>query len=328
MPAIFDSLVKYQGLSDHKAWRVAYVVPFIIITATALGMMLLCDDTPTGKWSERHFGGTETPMLASNNPDSSAFSSGAATPRVADEKIDGKIVSTSSAASDAEAQVDNSKGDLIDELIVAPTWRETLQATFSVPTISLAALYACSFGAELALDGALGSYYAKNFPELGQTKSGNWAAMFGLLNVFTRPLGGYIADVIYRRTSSIWAKKIWLTFLVVMTGVFLLAIGLTNPTSQATMFGLVAGLAVFLDAANGASFALVPHVYPFANGIVSGAVGAFGNLGGLIFNIVFRYNGTHYDRSIWIMGVITLGVAVLQSWTRPIAKKAVVSGKH
>jgi NNP family nitrate/nitrite transporter-like MFS transporter len=126
----------------------------------------------------------------------------------------------------------------------------------------------------------------------------------------------------------VWAKKIWLTFLVIVTGAFLLAIGLTNPTSESTMFGLMAGMAVFLEAANGANFALVPHVYPFANGIVSGTVGAFGNLGGVIFNIIFRYNGTHYDRSIWIMGVITLGVGVLQSWTRPVTKEAVISGKH
>lgn len=51
------------------------------------------------------------------------------------------------------------------------------------------------------------SYYA-NFPELGQTTFGNWAAMLGLLNVVFRPLGGYIADVVYRKTNSVWAKKI------------------------------------------------------------------------------------------------------------------------
>jgi NNP family nitrate/nitrite transporter-like MFS transporter len=38
----------------HKVWRVAYVVPFIIITVAALGMLFFCDDTPTGNWSDRH----------------------------------------------------------------------------------------------------------------------------------------------------------------------------------------------------------------------------------------------------------------------------------
>jgi NNP family nitrate/nitrite transporter-like MFS transporter len=39
----------------------------------------------------------------------------------------------------------------------------------------------------------------------------------------------------------------------------------------------------------GANFALVPHVHPHANGIVSGLVGASGNFGGVIFAIIFRF---------------------------------------
>jgi NNP family nitrate/nitrite transporter-like MFS transporter len=53
MPAIFDSLVQNQDLTPHKAWRVAFIVPFILITATALGMIFLCEDTPTGMYSSR-----------------------------------------------------------------------------------------------------------------------------------------------------------------------------------------------------------------------------------------------------------------------------------
>jgi NNP family nitrate/nitrite transporter-like MFS transporter len=53
MPAIYDSLKSRQGLSSHVAWRVSFIVPFIMITACALGLLLLTDDTPTGKWSER-----------------------------------------------------------------------------------------------------------------------------------------------------------------------------------------------------------------------------------------------------------------------------------
>ena len=54
MPAIFNSLVHRQGLTEHVAWRVAFVVPFILITATAVVKILTCPDTPTGKWSSRH----------------------------------------------------------------------------------------------------------------------------------------------------------------------------------------------------------------------------------------------------------------------------------
>lgn len=91
------------------------------------------------------------------------------------------------------------------------------------------------------------------------------------------------------------------------------------------MFGLIAGLAFFLEASNGANFALVPHVHPFANGIVSGIVGGFGNLGGIVFAIIFRYNGSDYARSMWIIGVISLAANVAVSWIRPVPKSETLS---
>lgn len=265
MPAVFDSLVHDRGLTAHQAWRVAYIVPFIIITAVALGMLFTCDDTPTGKWSERHLGGIDTP--SSTTPLKSAVvPSGLASPMSArsTHNINEKIQETRS-DSEADRTV---RGQVIlrEELIVAPTWREAYQVTFSLSTMALAANYACTFGAELALDGTLGSFYSASFLHLGQTESGRWAAMFGLLNIVTRPLGGFVSDLIYRHTDSVWAKKIWMNFLCVVTGAFLIAIGLANPESEATMFGLTAGMAFFLEAGNGANFAIVPHVYPFANG--------------------------------------------------------------
>lgn len=122
-------------------------------------------------------------------------------------------------------------------------------------------------GSELAINSILGAYYYANFHRLGQTESGNWAAMFGLLNVVLRPAGGFIADRLYHATASIWPKKLLVHFLGIIMGVFEIAIGLTNPHKQSTMFGLFAGLAFFLEAGNGANFAVVPHVHPYANGV-------------------------------------------------------------
>ena len=73
-----------------------------------------------------------------------------------------------------------------------------------------------------------------------------------------------------------------------------------------------------MDAGNGANFSLVPHVHPFANGIVSGFVGACGNFGGIIGAIIFRYNGTNYGRSIWILGVICIAMHLCTIWVKPI----------
>ncbi len=172
----------------------------------------------------------------------------------------------------------------------------------------------------MAINSIIGSYYLKNFPKLGQTGSGRWAAMFGLMNAVFRPAGGLAADLIYKKTRSVWGKKGWLVFCSVVMGCLELAIGLTNSHHEATMFGLFAGLAVFMDASNGANFAVVPHVHPFANGILAGLVGAAGNLGGIIFAIIFRYNGARYDKAIWIIGTISIAVNLACSLIRPVPK--------
>lgn len=275
MPAIYDSLVTSQGLPPHKAWRVAYIVPFIIITAVALSMLFLCEDTPTGKWSERHIWAKEnvvTSMSADGNivdVKSSNAPTGTSTPSSAyngltvdvekkgtqSPRIVGKDIPTT-------GQIDNFQ----QEAVVAPSRKELLSVAFSLSTMAVAIPYGCSFGAELAIDSSLGTYYAANFPTLGQTGSGRWAAMFGLLNVVFRPAGGYLGDLVYRCTNNLWSKKLLIIFLGVVMGAFLLAVGFTDSTDEATMFGLMAGMAFFLEAANGAIFALVPHVHPYANG--------------------------------------------------------------
>lgn len=50
-------------------------------------------------------------------------------------------------------------------------------------------------------------------------------------------------------------------------GAFDLINRLADPKTMVTMFRLVAGLAFFMDASNGANFAVVPHVFLHANGI-------------------------------------------------------------
>lgn len=253
MPAFFNSLVS-QGLTPQKAWRVAYIVPFIIIATVALGMLFTCEDTPTGKWFER--------MLPVNE----------GSPREGSVEVQSEInVASKSVFKDAkDIEAKPIQPEIIEgEIVMPPSSKEFLFVVSRGATLSLAALYACSFGSELAIESILSSYYAFKFPHLGQTKCGQWAAMFGLLNVFTRPLGGFISDIIFRQKQSVWAKKIWLVSLGVGMGSFMLAVGLSDPESEATMFGLCAGMAFLLEAANGANFSVVPHVYPAANGELS-----------------------------------------------------------
>ncbi|KAF3903004.1 hypothetical protein ABW20_dc0107765 [Dactylellina cionopaga] len=144
--------------------------------------------------------------------------------------------------------------------------------------------------------------------------------MFGLLNVVTRPLGGFLSDAIYKRTNSLWAKKLWNTGLNVFAGIFAIVVGVVDSHHRPTMVGLIALLAIPMEMGNGSNFSLVPHVHPHANGILSGLVGAFGNFGGIIFAIIFRYNGTNYPKVFWIIGVIMIAMNLSVVWIRPIPK--------
>lgn len=333
MPAIFDSLLSRQHLTPHVAWRVAFVVPFIVITFTAIALLICCPDTPTGKWSERHLAAQQN--LASHGitgavvdvptefADKTAMSPASESPShgSTQEKLGYDATGKVSGNFDHEAQIgeqqmlDTARG----EIVVKPSFKEAMQVIISPQTLVTAGCYFCSFGTELSINSILGAYYLKNFPKLGQTGTGRWAAMFGLLNIAFRPLGGIVSDAIYRRSNT-WGKKYLIHICAIITGAFLIAIGLTDSHSKSTMFGLVAGMALFLEAGNGANYSLVPHVHPHANGIISGCTGAAGNLGGIIFAIIFRYNGTNYGKVFWIVGIITIAINLALSWIRPIPK--------
>ena len=337
MPAIFDSLVHNQGLSRHTAWRVSFVIPGILIVAVALGLLLLCDDTPTGKWSERA-------QAAENNLRAHGASGAivdipgtvhADIKRSGSESDDQGIVreekkldSTRGTFADNEAQMgeeqmlDTARGEIVQK----PSAMEILKVIGSPQTLVLGLCYFCTFGAELAINSVLGKYYTSKFPNLTLQQVGNWAAMFGLMNMAFRPLGGVVADVAYKYTNSLWAKKMLLHFYCLATGAILVAYGVTKPTGlYATVLVIGIALIFFIAGANGLNFALVPHVHPYANGVVSGFTGAMGNLGGIVFAIVFRFtlNAKHTSdipRSLMIIGAIILGLNVVTLWIRPIPK--------
>ncbi|KAI9641005.1 hypothetical protein NHQ30_010432 [Ciborinia camelliae] len=348
MPAIVDSLMLNQGLTAHVAWRVSFIVPFILITTTAISMLIICPDTPTGKWSQRHLAIQQNLQAHGINTHSNKLVSipGSITDRKLDEPNTPNdptpslnFIFGNEKRLEEEAQIASAKhstgNPYTHEISLAPqemltiargeviqnhSFHDTLRIIFTAQTLLVASCYFCSFGAELAINSILGSYYLENFSQLRETGTGRWAAMFGLLNIMFRPLGGILSDLLYLKTQTVWAKKIWMHALALCTGAFLIAIGLTDSHDHATMFGLVAGMGLFLEAGNGANFSLVPHIHPFANGIISGVVGASGNLGGIVFAIIFRAEGRNFARCFWIAGVVTFVVNCSVAWVKPIPK--------
>ena len=276
MPAIFDSLVQHQHLTPHVAWRVAFVVPFVLIAVTALLIIIVCPDAPTGQWSSRAYDmqrqaehrDVYVSTLGNRNEISGPRKQGRKGSKrgYSDQTVE--LDSTSCRNRDHQTVLDEQ--DFLNaaswELVEKPTYHGYIEALISLPTLSLVVAYFCTFGTELAVNSFLGAYYLQNFKSLGQTGSGRWAAMYGLLNAVFRPMGGMISDLIYRSTGSLWGKKILMHSLAVTMGVFMIVIGFINPHNKATMVGLMTGLAFFEEAGNGSVFALLPHVHPTFNG--------------------------------------------------------------
>ena len=219
---------------------------------------------------------------------------------------------------DLEAQPqDTVKTGQSETIIVKPRLSDTFRVVLSPQTAFHVLTYMNSFGGELSINTILASYYFKNFPHFSQTTAANRAAMFGFLNFATRPLGGVVSDLLYKYSGgNLWLKKGWIVACGLAAGTLLIVVGRLDPHDESTMVGLITLVAVFLQAGNGANFSLVPHVHPSANGVLSGLTGAGGNLGGILFSLIFRFmdNGTDYAKGLWVIGLVHFGVSLAVSW--------------
>lgn len=343
MPAVYFSLLNNRGLSQGVAWRVSFIVPGILIVTIAILLLVLCPDTPTGRWEDRFQAAennlrvhgvqgaiVDVPGQVTEKP-ASHSDTGSDKPDIIDEEK--KLDNTRGTYGNHEVNmseqgmVDTARGEVVQK----PSWGEVARVIGSPQTLAMAAAYFCSFGTELSVNSILGNYYLQKFPYLQVSGAGNWAAMFGLMNVVWRPLGGVFADVVYHYTGTVWGKKIILSSFGVIMGALLIALGAASGSY--TLGGFICmigiGIAFFLEAANGLVFSVVPHVHPYANGVVSGFTGACGNLGGIVFAIIFRYNTyigangkpvNNYAKSIWIIGIICMALHLATCWIPPVPK--------
>jgi NNP family nitrate/nitrite transporter-like MFS transporter len=74
--------------------------------------------------------------------------------------------------------------------------------------------------------------------------------------------------------------------------------------------------ALFLKMANGATYGLVPFINEKNVGLVSGVVGAGGNVGGMLFGFLFKSTHISYVQAFSIIGYVVIGVALVVFLTR------------
>lgn len=336
MPALVNDLER-RGYSLHDCWTYSFLIgPLIILLCVAILIIIFGKDCPEGKWSERSdvlqigvdVRKVDIVSISSNHPAISHTMSNQIKPIMSNRKnsssdkigvIDEKMLQQSSSDNEHLDVVQTRVGEVVnlDEIIEDPSFTEFLKVTFHYRTMLTALPYITTFGGELAVESVLSALYVqRSHGTWSQSYAGSWGSMLGLLNVVTRPLGGFIADYLYKRFKTTKVKKFWLLFCGGMEGIFLLWIGLVPGLEIHSLIGALGVMCIFMEAGNGANFALVPHINKKHTGIVAGTTGAFGNLGGILFALVFRYNisssGVNdYMKSFWIIGVCCIAINVV-----------------
>ncbi|WP_186579992.1 NarK family nitrate/nitrite MFS transporter [Aquibacillus kalidii] len=141
--------------------------------------------------------------------------------------------------------------------------------------------YFCTFGSELAVVSVLPQFFEETFT-LSIAQAGLIASSFAFMNLASRPGGGWLSDKFGR-------KK---TLVILMAGLAIGYIGMSMIGSSWplwTAIVLTMCCSFFVQAGEGAVYAMVPFVNKKSTGQISGMVGAFGNIGGTTFLTVFSF---------------------------------------
>ena len=191
-------------------------------------------------------------------------------------------------------------------------------ADFRIWVLTLA--YAMCFGMEITFDNVASLHFVDTFG-LSQKQAGFWAGTFGFMNIFARALGGIFSD----RTGTRYGlngKGWWLGIVLLLEGAGLIAFA--HAQTMGLAIAAMIGFGLFLKMANGATYGLVPFINIKQVGLVSGVVGAGGNVGGMLFGFLFKSASLTYVQAFAWIGFIVMGAAVVVCLTRFGREKAVV----
>jgi MFS transporter, NNP family, nitrate/nitrite transporter len=152
----------------------------------------------------------------------------------------------------------------------------------SVAVLCLA--YAVTFGSELAVVSMLPFFFADTFG-LSPVLAGATASAFAFMNLVARPTGGLLSDRLGSRRRTLLA----LLSCLGLGYALLAAVDGSWPVVAAVAAAMVCSF--FVQAGEGATYAIVPLVKRRVSGQISGMVGAYGNVGALLFLTLLLVSG-------------------------------------
>ncbi|OGT20451.1 MAG: MFS transporter [Gammaproteobacteria bacterium RBG_16_57_12] len=148
-----------------------------------------------------------------------------------------------------------------------------------VTVLSLA--YMVTFGSELAVISMLPLFFMDTF-KLPAVAAGLIASVFAGLNFVLRPAGGWLSDQYGRKRTLV------VILAGLIAGYFLMSL-IDSSWSIAAAVAVTIFASLFVNAGNGAVFAIVPLIKRRLTGQIAGMAGAYGNVGGVVFLTVLSF---------------------------------------
>jgi len=173
---------------------------------------------------------------------------------------------------------------------------------------ALNSTYFANFGAELAVVSMLPMFFENVFRNLTNnegnllmtaTLAGIIASSFAFVNLFARPLGGLLSDKLSNR------KRVMLIYMLgIAIGFFFMAIiakyGPLDSVGTRVLDPLFNGMwwlviavfitvatSMFVQGAEGATFAIIPMINKKQTGQIAGMAGAYGNVGAVVYLVIY-----------------------------------------
>jgi MFS transporter, NNP family, nitrate/nitrite transporter len=145
--------------------------------------------------------------------------------------------------------------------------------------------YIVNFGSELAVVSMLPTFFETTF-DLPKATAGILASCFAFVNLVARPGGGLISD-------KLGSRKNTMAFLTGGLGIGYLIMSMIKPGAFSGSLGITVAVLItmlasfFVQAGEGATFAMVPLVKKRVTGQIAGLVGAYGNVGAVAYLTIF-----------------------------------------
>ena len=141
------------------------------------------------------------------------------------------------------------------------------------------------------------------------------------MNLFARGLGGVFSDGL-NESFGMRGRIIVVTLLLLLQGILVLIFARTDSLAGAVI--VLVMFSLFVQAAEGALYGIVPYVDPSNMGSVTGIVGAGGNAGAVFFGLMFR--NLEYEQAFVIMGCTILASSFLSVFIHIEGHASLLSG--